>query len=332
MKKQQWTILILLFVQQLAFAQNQTGLYGEYYNGKSFDQLVMTRRDADINFVWNYSAPHARMDPGNFSVRWQGQIRAPKTGKYMFRAVVDDGMRLWVNGQKVIDAWGMNDSEPFSGSIALEGGRHYDLKVEYFNGLLEGEVQLRWQMPGEEPFLGGLMGYNDKPIDGQYFSHTPPTIPPAPIAQTSRPPAKPTAAKPVPPKPATPAPKITRTAPAVVAADTLEKYLPKNIMFERGNTVILVKSLTELDNLANFLRRNPVYRLRIEGHTDRIGNAAKNRALSQDRAKAVAAYLANKGINAERMKTDGFGDTRPLFKNAEGQPDERNRRVEFFIE
>jgi outer membrane protein OmpA-like peptidoglycan-associated protein len=331
MKKQQWIILLLLLGQYFAFAQNQAGLYGEYFNGKSFDELVMTRRDADINFVWNHSAPHRKMDPGNFSVRWQGQIRTPKTGKYMFRAVVDDGMRLWVNGQRVIDAWGMNDSEPFSGSITLEGGRHYDLKVEYFNGLLEGEIQLRWQMPGEEPLFGGLMGYNDKPIDEQYFSHTPPTILPKPVAQASKPPAKPTLTPSAPSKPATPAPKIVKTPP-VVAPDTLERYLPKNIIFERGNTVILSKSMADLDNLASFLKRNLVCRLRIEGHTDRIGNAEKNLALSQDRAKAVAAYLANKGISPARMKTNGFGDTRPLFKNTDGQADERNRRVEFYVE
>jgi len=322
--KKHWITLSLFLFPCLVSAQSEAGLHGEYFDGKSFDRLVMTRQDAEVNFVWDNVAPHSGMDAGNFSVRWQGQIRAPKTGKYLFRAVVDDGIRLWINGQSVISAWGMNDSEPFSGSIALEGGKQYDIKVEYFNGLYEGEIQLRWQLPGEEPFWGGLMGHNDKPIDRQYFSSK---TPPPPPKQT--PPAKPQ--KTPPPKPAKPAPVPAKTTPPI-AADTLEKYLPKNIIFEKSKAVMLSGSFAELDNLAGFLKRNPAYRLRIEGHTDNVGDTAKNLTLSQERAKSVASYLTSKGIAAERMEAKGFGDTRPLFGNGGGKGDARNRRVEFFIE
>lgn len=326
--KKLWLAVGLVCIQHLASAQTEAGLQGEYFDGKSFERLVMTRRDAEINFVWDNVAPHPDMDEQQFSIRWQGQILAPKTGKYLFRAVVDDGIRLWINGQSVISAWGMNDSAPFSGSITLEGGKWYDLKVEYFNGLFEGEIQLRWQLPGEEPFWGGLLGHNDKPIDRQYLAtktlpaapqKTPPPKPQKKVEKTPLPRAKPTQ------------PSASKT-PTPVAADTLEKYLPKNIIFEKSKAIMLSGSLTELDHLADFLRRNSAYRLRIEGHTDNVGDAAKNLALSQDRAKAVAAYLTSKGIAAERMVTTGFGDTRPLFRNSGGKGDGRNRRVEFFIE
>ncbi len=318
---------VLIFLSSLTFAQSGNGLYGEYFNGRHFNQLVMTRHDADLNFGWFDATPHPKMEPGNYSIRWKGQITTPQTGKYLFRAVVDDGIRLWVNGQRIINAWGMNDTQPFSGYVTLEAGKSYDIIVEYFNGLYEGEIQLRWQLPSDPPAWGGLFGYNDQPIDRRYFSNSIPL----PQAAPAQPIVQPQPVQPTPkPKPARPVAAIPKKA-KPIAADTLEKYLPKNILFEKGKTIILSASMADLDNLANFLRRNPTYRLRIEGHTDNVGDSAKNLVLSQDRAKAVANYLITKGIASGRMTTQGFGDTRPLYKNSAGQGDERNRRVEFFI-
>ena len=165
-------LLLLCLGYSSSYAQEQ-GLTGEYFDGKNFDRKVFTRTDQQINFTWDNVAPAQGMNSAEFSIRWKGQLKAPKSGKYMFRAKVDDGIRVRVGGQTVIDAWGMNDSEKFMGYITLNAGQLYNLEVDYFNGLLEGEIQLFWQLPGEEPLLGGAFGYNDKIIEQWYFYKLP---------------------------------------------------------------------------------------------------------------------------------------------------------------
>jgi outer membrane protein OmpA-like peptidoglycan-associated protein len=305
----------------------QTGLKGEYFTGTDFTTKVLTRIDSKIDFVWYRTAPAPGLDPEVYSIRWTGKINTPETGNYLFRANVDDGIRVWVNNRLVIDAWGLHDTGQFRGEIALTGGREYNFQVEYFNAMLEGEVQVFWQLPSEAPVFGGLLGYNDKLIEARFF-----TQPPAPPTAAITPPATP--AKPV-TKPATkPATKpvakpVTKTA--NIARDTLAKYLPENVLFVKSQSVILPESKPALDNLAAFLLRNPRYNLLIEGHTDRIGNAEKNLQLSQDRAAKVAAHLIEKGVNSSRITTKGYGDTRPLVVEAPNVPNARNRRVAFTI-
>ncbi len=304
----------------------QQGLLGEYFDGKNFEKKVLTRTDAQINFVWDNVAPAPGIDAHVFSVRWTTKIQTPETGTYVFRAHVDDGIRVKVNGQTVIDAWGLHDSERVSGQIHLEANRQYDLQVEYFNALFEGEIQLYWQLPSEKPVFGGLLGYNDHLIDKRFFSlPTPPPTNVTPPKPAPKPPKKPAVPAPAPPQ--QPKPK-----PAPVAKDTLEKYLPKNVLFVKSKSTMLPESEPELDRLAGFLLRNPKYRLSIEGHTDHVGDSAKNLILSEERAQTVAAYLIQKGIDGQRITAKGYGDTRPLVLDPAGKPNPKNRRVEFEIQ
>lgn len=326
--------LLLLAIGLFAISlPAQTGLQGEYFNGKNFEQKVMTRTDAQINFVWNEVAPAPGIHPNVFSVRWTGKLRAPESGTYLFRAHVDDGIRVKLNGQMVINAWGMHDSERFTGEIYLQANQEYNLEVEYFNALFEGEIQLFWQLPSEAPVFKGLLGYNDHPIEPRYLSLPNNFV----MAPTNKLPTPTKADQPTPaktnPKPVRTAPKpaASATKPAVIAKDTLEKYIPKNILFEKSKSIMLAESAPELDRLAGFLLRNPKYKLHIEGHTDHIGNAAKNQTLSEQRAQTVANYLIGKGIDSQRITSKGYGDTRPLVREAAGVPNEKNRRVEFFI-
>lgn len=332
---------MLLGICFSSLAYGQQGLIGEYYDGDRFDKKIFTRTDPQINFVWDNVAPAAGMRPDKFSVRWTGRLKAPKTGEYLFRAKVDDGIRVRIGNRLVIDAWYLNDSKPFSGKIWLEAGQLYDLQVEYYNGMFEGEIQLFWQLPGDEPVFGGTFGYNDHLIEGRYYfqperpaAQAPVQAPtPAPVATkpATRPATRPAAqqtAKPQPqPRPAAGAPAST-TRPAPVSADTLEKYLPKNIHFVKSKAEMLPESTLELDRLAGFLLRHPQLRLSIAGHTDKVGDSAKNQELSELRARAVASYLVKKGVAAERIDAVGYGDSRPLVKDGN---DVRNRRVEFVI-
>jgi outer membrane protein OmpA-like peptidoglycan-associated protein len=332
MKQKALWAIVGLFVSSISiFAQNQ-GLVGEYYDGSNFEKKVLTRTDKKIDFYWDNEAPARGINPQEFSIRWTGQIKAPKSGKYMFRAKVDDGIRVKVGGQSVINAWGLNDEGKFMGYINLQEGQLYNLEVEYFNGLFEGEIQLFWQLPGDEPVFGGALGYNDKIIDSKYFyapEATPPPPPPTPKA--TKPPTKKPAPTPAPKPEKKPAPQTPPPPPApVVIKDSIEKFTPKNILFERSKTAMLEGSKLELDRLAGFLNRHPKLKLTIEGHTDNLGDPAKNLELSQKRTERVAAYLTSKGVEASRITAIGYGDTRPLIKSEKGSP--KNRRVVFLIE
>ncbi|MBS1936430.1 MAG: OmpA family protein, partial [Bacteroidetes bacterium] len=76
---------------------------------------------------------------------------------------------------------------------------------------------------------------------------------------------------------------------------------------------------------------NPTYDLEIHGHTDNVGDAAKNMKLSEERAAAVKSYLEKKSILADRMKSFGHGDTMPVADNKTPAGRAQNRRVEFKV-
>lgn len=77
------------------------------------------------------------------------------------------------------------------------------------------------------------------------------------------------------------------------------------------------------------MRAHPDLRLRIEGHTDNVGNSGFNQTLSEKRAAAVKAFLEKEyGIKGDRLEAQGFGDTRPVASNDTPEGRQSNRRVE----
>jgi outer membrane protein OmpA-like peptidoglycan-associated protein len=142
---------------------------------------------------------------------------------------------------------------------------------------------------------------------------TPPTPAPAP---------KPAPADSLPPV-TTPAPPVAAVPPAPAAPTPATVVLPK-VLFKLGKAELLPESGPALDKLVADLQANPALRLRVAGHTDRIGEPGKNQVLSEQRAAAVKAYLMKAGVAAARLETIGYGDSRPLYPS----PDVRNRRVE----
>jgi outer membrane protein OmpA-like peptidoglycan-associated protein len=111
---------------------------------------------------------------------------------------------------------------------------------------------------------------------------------------------------------------------------TMEKAM-KGVQFDNGKATIIKKSTPILDEVAKVMIANPAYRLAINGHTDNVGDPAKNLQLSDDRAKAVKAYLMGKGIAESRLNAKGFGDSQPKADNKTTAGKAANRRVEFII-
>jgi len=76
------------------------------------------------------------------------------------------------------------------------------------------------------------------------------------------------------------------------------------------------------------LNEYPTSKFSIEGHTDNVGKKDKNLQLSKDRAAAVKDYLVSKGIAADRLTSEGYGDTKPIGSNKTAAGKALNRRVE----
>ncbi len=136
-----------------------------------------------------------------------------------------------------------------------------------------------------------------------------------------------------PDKPGVPELKGCPPAPKLTAKE--EKIIQKafsNLEFETGKSIIRPKSFPSLNELAGLLKQHPDWTLVLSGHTDNQGDPKKNMILSEKRAKAVANYLVKKGVKAENITTEWFGDTKPIADNSTPQGRQKNRRVEMKIQ
>jgi len=87
---------------------------------------------------------------GPWSARWTGFIESPATGEFAFHTFSNDGIRLWVNGQKLVDDWTDHGEKEDTGRIALEAGKRYAVKLEYFYNGGQGVSKLWWTPPGAQ--------------------------------------------------------------------------------------------------------------------------------------------------------------------------------------
>jgi outer membrane protein OmpA-like peptidoglycan-associated protein/type II secretory pathway pseudopilin PulG len=102
----------------------------------------------------------------------------------------------------------------------------------------------------------------------------------------------------------------------------------KNIFFDINKYELKPESTVELDNLFDLLRDNPSVKIEIRGHTDNVGKASDNMALSNNRAQAVVKYLVSKGIEQPRLSFKGYGATQPVADNKTEEGRAKNRRTE----
>jgi OOP family OmpA-OmpF porin len=116
----------------------------------------------------------------------------------------------------------------------------------------------------------------------------------------------------------------------VLKKDKLE--IPGQIVFESGSAVLKPESEAAINQLKQYLDETPrVTKLRIEGHTDNVGQAAANETLSGQRALAIKAALVAKGIAKERLLAVGFGQSKPIADNTTEEGKAKNRRTEFHV-
>jgi outer membrane protein OmpA-like peptidoglycan-associated protein len=109
-------------------------------------------------------------------------------------------------------------------------------------------------------------------------------------------------------------------------------YQAHEVLFQSGKSTLLPVGKKELDNLVNFLNKNPNVKITLEGHTDNTGTDKINDPLSVKRAESAEAYLVSKGIDADRINTVGQGSKQPIADNKTKEGKAKNRRIELKVQ
>ena len=276
------------------------GLRAEYYAGRNFDKLLLTRTDPAINFVWSQrgqprgnrfvmTPPGPDLPTEDFSVRWTGHLHPPESGTYTLQASVDDGMRVWLGELLVIDAWRNQPATAYDVDIELQAGATYALKVEYYQARFEAEAILAWRLPS------ATESANPQPIISAYYTPPPALRPkplrPAPVAAAEQ---------------AAPILAVTTEDPAedptqLPAPGPLPSRLRPGMRFSISNVFAPVApmqpaptALRTLAQLARVLKAQPELHLQLAGQG----------AFATAQAKAVRQYLIRAGTPPGQLSLD----------------------------
>lgn len=166
----------------------QLGLTGSYYKTTDFSQKpVLTRVDPRIAFRWDRSGPtddllargeltaEQAVPSDGFGVRWEGQLVPPVSGEYELHVSANDGVRLTINGQVLVDDWVLQSTmKNRTATYTFEANKAYDIRLDYYDEVRDAEVRLGWRLPGAKTpfeeavdaasqsdvivFVGGLTG------------------------------------------------------------------------------------------------------------------------------------------------------------------------------
>jgi hypothetical protein len=141
-----WSGVIVL-VLGASILSAQEGLRGEYFNGTTLSGVPVVRIDPEINFNWQQGSPVAGVSTERFSVRWTGEVVPLYSEIYTFATVSDDGVRLWVNGQRIINNWAPHLPITDVGSIFLKAGQPHSIQLEFFDLTVDALISLSWSSP-----------------------------------------------------------------------------------------------------------------------------------------------------------------------------------------
>lgn len=129
----------------LKTADGSVGLKGEYYGNNNLSgSPVLTRTDSSVNFKWGTNSPGSGVPADNFSARWTGNITIGDQDAIL-ATTIDDGIRMYIDDQLVIDAWEPHDSSTLEANVSLEKGTTHSIKIEYNEGARDALISLKWR-------------------------------------------------------------------------------------------------------------------------------------------------------------------------------------------
>jgi LysM repeat protein len=116
---------------------------GSYFNDKYFGEFVLERQDLEVNFNWGIYSPVGGVNADRFSVRWE-KVEYFKGGPYRFYATSDDGVRVYVDDQLIIDGWAIQPATDFKADLNLSEGTH-KIVVEYYEEAEDALIHVYWE-------------------------------------------------------------------------------------------------------------------------------------------------------------------------------------------
>lgn len=127
-------------------SRNGTGLRGQYFDASNFTVPKFFRLNASVDYNWGTLSPDAALAADTFSVRWTGKVEPLYSEAITFYVTHNDGARLWVNGQSIINNWtNTTNAVTDSGTITLAAGVKTDIVLEYYDNTGSASVKLEWQ-------------------------------------------------------------------------------------------------------------------------------------------------------------------------------------------
>ncbi|KAA5226520.1 beta-glucosidase, partial [Bacteroides finegoldii] len=123
------------------------GLRAEYFDNTRLEGTPKERKEGWINFEPANQAPDPFLPKSPLSIRWTGKLRPTISGRYTFSFTSDDGCRLRINNEMLIDAWNGHSVSTDSASIYLEAGKDYQLQAEYYDNRDYAIAKLQWKVP-----------------------------------------------------------------------------------------------------------------------------------------------------------------------------------------
>ena len=133
------------FLRTADGGETRPGLLGEYFSDPDLAGEPAERRiDPQVDFRWTFLPPAAGLGTDWYSVRWQGSLIGPETGRRRIGVAGDDGFRLYLDGRLVIDRWRKVSYGSAIADVGLEKGKAYNLRLEFHEPVRNGEVRLIW--------------------------------------------------------------------------------------------------------------------------------------------------------------------------------------------
>ncbi len=136
----------LILLSSAASAQTGTGLTGKYYDDTTFTTVVTTRTDTGVNFNFTTSIPSgtAITAADTYSIAWSGQIEPAYSELYTFFVTADDGARLWVNDELIVQRTFSQGTGEMRGQMRLKAGHRVNVRLEYIQQTGNASVKLEW--------------------------------------------------------------------------------------------------------------------------------------------------------------------------------------------
>ena len=125
------------------------GLVAHIFVGQTLTGPDLLRTDAQVDFNWGLTAAPARGVTRHFSIRWVGYLQPETTDTYTISTFADDGTRVWIDDDQIIDDWSDHAGTTKRAKIDLEAGKRYKIRIDFYeNGIGHAEMHLRWKRPG----------------------------------------------------------------------------------------------------------------------------------------------------------------------------------------